>query len=207
MWFYLTRPKGPFQFLKSETFFAGFVCIIRPGQWAHLPSHTVPHTNQILTVITASSRVLAKCIGPFHRRILALKGLGFGALVERAVCAGRGKWHAAFSRLDDFICVGGTTQLEVEKFFSVANFTQGDNSDWEAGSLSRRSSNQLYLFNHLLGGSSVLGYLIKLSVLRALVLVLVLPVFSIKMSFSASKLCDVALLSMSICDVIERAMS
>ncbi len=48
--------------------------------------------------------------------------LGFGALVERSVCAGRGKWRVACLRLDDFRCVGNTTQLGIEKFFPLAVF-------------------------------------------------------------------------------------
>ncbi len=77
-------------------------------------------------MITASFTVPARrSMGPSHRRILALKVLGFGALVEWSVCAGRGKWCVACPWLDNFKSVGATTQLEVEKFFSMVNISWG----------------------------------------------------------------------------------
>ena len=81
-----------------------------------------PHTNQIITVITKNfKRPARKGIESSHRRTLAPRVLGFGALVELSVCAGRGKRHAAGLQLDDFRCFAGTTQLEVEKFYSMVN--------------------------------------------------------------------------------------
>ncbi len=81
-------------------------------------------------MITGSFRVPERRgIGPSHQRILPLKALGFGALVERLVCAGRGKWRAVGPWLDDFECDLITTQLEVEKFFWKANFLHRDNPD------------------------------------------------------------------------------
>ncbi len=55
-----------------------------------------------------------------------------------------------------FRTLGVQLNLEYKSSFRWRVFTQGDNSDWEVGSLFRRSSIQLSFFNNLFCGPSVL---------------------------------------------------